>query len=60
MKIPVTKSMRIFDRYGEVQQLVKTITDDSFNKIDQSLADVLTQGWNSSYTDVYGDTQVVL
>ena len=60
VKIPVTKPMRIFDRYGEVQQLVQTITDDSFDKIDQSLADILVQGFATTYTDVYGDVVSIL
>lgn len=55
VKIPVTKPMRIFDRYDEVQQLVRSQTDDAFDKIDQSFSDVLLNGWNTSYTNVYGD-----
>lgn len=59
-KVPVTKPMRIFDRYGEVQELVRTVTDNAFDLIDQSFADLLLNGWSTSYTDVYGNaiTQV--
>jgi len=56
VKIPVTKPMRIFDRYDEVQQLVKTATDDAFDKIDTSFSDVLLNGWSTSYTNVYNQT----
>lgn len=50
----VTKEMRKFDLYEQIESIVKSITDDGFQKIDQSYADVLTNGWATSYTDVYG------
>lgn len=52
----VTKEMRMFDLYDEIEYLVKTLAEDAFHKIDQSYADVLTNGWSTSYTDVYGKT----
>jgi hypothetical protein len=52
----VTKEMRMFDMYDEIENLVKTLAQDAFDKIDQSYADVLTNGWSTSYTDVYGKT----
>lgn len=54
--VAVTKDMRMFDLYDEIESLVKSAAQDAFDKIDQSLADVLLYGWSSSYTDVYGDT----
>ena len=50
----VTKAMRKFDLYNEIERLPKTLVDDAFDNIDQSLADVLLYGWSTSYTDVYG------
>lgn len=41
---------------GNVFRLVQSITDDAFDKVDKSLADVLTNGWSTSYTDVYGES----
>lgn len=54
--VAITKDMRMFDLYDEISSLVKNATQDAFDKVDQSLADVLLYGWSSSYTDVYGDT----
>ena len=51
----ITKKMRKFDLYDQMTSLVKSLTTDAFDKIDQSLADVLGNGFSSSnYTDVYG------
>jgi hypothetical protein len=50
----VTKEMRKFDLYNEIESIVRSITDDAFQKVDQSGADMLGNGWNTSYTDVYG------
>lgn len=52
----VTKEMRKFDLYNQIEQVVRSIVEDSFDKVDQSLADVLSQGSNTTYTDVYGDS----
>src|SRR3990167_3290101 len=52
---PVTKDMRKFDLYDKIEEMVATLTEDAWQKVDQSLADVLTNGFSSSnYTDVYG------
>jgi hypothetical protein len=50
----VTKEMRKFDMHDTIEGLAKTLVDDAFDNIDQSLADVLLFGWSTSYTDVYG------
>lgn len=54
--VSVTKDMRMFDLYDEIVSLVKNASQDAFDKIDQSLADVFLYGTSTSYTDVYGDT----
>lgn len=46
--------MRIFDRFDVIESIARSVTDDAFDKIDQSMADVLGQGQNTSYTDVFG------
>ena len=52
---PVTKDMRMFDLYDKIEEMVRTVTEDAFQKVDQSLADVLTNGFSATnYTDVYG------
>lgn len=38
----VTKQNRIFDEYDQVMENIKTIVDDGMNKVDQSLADILS------------------
>ncbi len=53
---PVTKDMRKFDRYNKIEKVIKTTTEKAFDKVDQSFADVLTKGFSSSYTDVFGTT----
>lgn len=55
--IIVTKDMRKFDRYDQMEEAVHSAVDEAFNKIDQSQAEVLLNGFaGTSYTDVYGDT----
>ncbi|MCX6724244.1 MAG: hypothetical protein NT155_03695 [Candidatus Staskawiczbacteria bacterium] len=51
----VTKKMRKFDLHDQISQLPKTLVEDAFDKIEQSLADVLLNGFSASnYADVYG------
>lgn len=52
----VTKAMRKFDLHNQIDSIVRSITDDAFDKVDQSLADHLIHGWDTTFTDVYGDT----
>ncbi len=55
--IIVTKQNRLYDEYNEVEENVKTIVDDGINKIDQSLADILSNGFSTTaYNDVYGES----
>lgn len=54
---PVTYLMRKWDLYNQIVDTVKSVTEDGFDKLDQSLADVLLHGFSASaYTDVYGDS----
>lgn len=56
-KVAVTKDMRMFDRYDQMSEAVQSAVDQAFNTIDQSMADVLLNGFTgTTYTDVYGDT----
>jgi len=51
----VTKKMMKFDLHDQISQLPKTLVEDAFDKIEQSLADVLLNGFSASnYADVYG------
>lgn|SRR3990167_1809266 len=52
-KFEVTKEMRKFDLYEQISSMPKTLVDDAFDKVDQSLADTLLFGWSTTYTDVY-------
>ena len=57
-RVSITKDMRKFERYGEMDRLVKSNVEYAFNRIDQSMADLLLNGFTStSYTDIYGNTQ---
>lgn len=53
----ITKDHRIFiaNKWNEVKALPKNLVNDAYDKIDQSLAEVLNNGQSTSYTDVYGD-----
>lgn len=57
-RIGVTKRMRKFDRYDQISVITKGLSEGFFDAIDQSHADLLTNGFSgSSYTDVYGYSQ---
>lgn len=54
---PVTKDMRKFDLYDKIEEMIRSVTEDAWQKVDQSLADVLLNGFSASnYTDVYGES----
>jgi hypothetical protein len=55
-EVGVNKDMRKFDLYNQIEGICRTITEDAFDSVDQSLADKLIHGWITTYTDVYGDT----
>lgn len=42
-------------RFPEIKNMCTSLVDDLFDKIDQALADVLNNGWATSYTDIYND-----
>lgn len=57
-RISISKDMRMFDRYDQIEEVAKDNTQFAFDRIDQSQADLLLNGFTgSSYTDVYGYTQ---
>jgi len=57
-RIIVTKDMRMFDRYDQIQEVVQDNTEFAFDRIDQSQADLLLNGFSStSYTDLFGYAQ---
>lgn len=57
-RISITKDMRMFDRYDQIEEVAKDNTQYAFDRIDQSQADLLLNGFTgSSYTDVYGSPQ---
>ena len=54
--VPVTKENRKFDEYEVIDDIAGSITEDAWDNVDQSLADVLLYGWSTSYTDVWGSS----
>jgi len=55
--VSVTKDMRLFDLYDQIEGLVRSVTDATFNDVDQAFADVLLNGFSSSnYVDVYDES----
>ncbi|MFW5902985.1 MAG: hypothetical protein ACOCTT_03795 [archaeon] len=55
--VPITKKMRKFDLHSKITKVAKKISEDAFDKVDQSLADRLLGGFSNTYTDPYGETQ---
>ena len=54
-RVLVTKEMRRFDRFNQMEALVRSMTASSWDKINQSLADILLNGFaTTAYTDVLG------
>lgn len=54
----ITKDMRLFSRFDRMEEAVRDEVNIAFDKIDQSQADLLTNGFSgTSYTDIYGTTQ---
>lgn len=57
-RISISKDMRMFDRYDQIQEVAQDNTQFAFDRIDQSQADLLLNGFTStSYTDLYGYSQ---
>lgn len=56
-RVAITKDMRMFDLYDQMEDIVRSEVDFAFSRIDQSMADVLTNGFTgTTYVDVFGDT----
>jgi len=57
-RVGITKDMRMFERYDQMEEIVRSAVDLAWDKIDQSQADILTNGFSgTSYTDIYGISQ---
>lgn len=57
-RISITKDMRMFERYDQMQELIRSGVDFAFDRVDQSQADLLLNGFTgTSYTDVFGTSQ---
>lgn len=57
-RIGVSKDMRMFDRYDQIKEVVQDMTQFAFDRIDQSQADLILNGFSgTSYTDLYGFSQ---
>lgn len=54
--VSITKKMRMFGLYNQMDTVIRSLAEDAFDKIDQSLADRLLGGFSTTYTDPYGDT----
>lgn len=46
----------IAQRRPEIAQMPEDMATDAYDKIDEALAEVLDNGWSSSYTDVFGQS----
>src|SRR3990167_4289809 len=57
-RVGITKDMRMFERYDQMQEMVQTAVGYAFDRVDQSQADLLLNGFTgTTYTDLYGYTQ---
>lgn len=56
-RVDVTKDLRLFNRYeSEIPMIVNTAVDACFDNLDQNYADIILNGWSTTFTNVYGDT----
>src|SRR3990167_2710045 len=57
-RIGISKDMRMFDRYDQIEEVAKDMTQYAFDRVDQSQADLILNGFTgTSYTDIYGNSQ---
>lgn len=58
--ITITKDHYLFfsERWPEIAAMPKNLVRAAFNAIDQSLADVLANGWSTAYVDTFGQNVV--
>lgn len=57
-RVLITKDMYMFDRTDSMRKLVRSAVDTTFNKLDQSLADLLLGGFSATaYSDIWGRSQ---
>lgn len=57
-RVGITKGMRLFERYGQMEEVVRSAVDFMFDRVDQSQADLLLNGFTSTtYTDLFGSSQ---
>ena len=55
--VPVTQLMREWDLYDQITEQATSIMDEAMDKLDQSYADMLLNGFSASaYTDVWGSS----
>src|SRR3990167_6692427 len=59
-KISVTKDMRMFDRYDQMTEAVSSGVDEAFHLVDQSIADVLTNGFSGTTLRMYSVTPLLI
>jgi len=56
-RVSITKDMRMFDLHDQMTEIVRSEVDYAFSQIDQSMADVILNGFTgTTYEDVYGET----
>lgn len=56
-KVVITEEMKLYNENGSMEARIRSIVDEGFDMIDQSLADILLRGFSTaSYTDVFGKT----
>lgn len=56
-RIVITKDMRMFDRWDQMKEVTSSEVEFAFDRIDQSMADVLLNGFTgTTYTDVFNET----
>lgn len=56
-KVVITEEMKLYNEHGSMEARIRSIVDEGFDMIDQSLADILLRGFSTaSYTDAFGKT----
>lgn len=56
-KVLITEEMKKYNEIGSMKERIRSIVDDGMEKIEQSLADILLNGFSTAaYVDVFGKT----
>ena len=54
--VVITKEDILYDKWNQIRDNIPSIVEEGMSKLDRSLADVLMNGFATSYTNIWGDS----